>query len=238
MLDRSATRKRLGASVLFWILCMLGCGACVHNPQGYQTLSQADPWVIHATPWKMYGIAPTHWTMADGQKARVHVGSYTISSGMGLYRSDMEFDVSWDGSGLSLHCETEPSGPDVPETRFGCWSKDDGGKRVRFWMAPNAHCGFRDLEVPATLTDPLCWTGVLTTPGDSYAVEFGHLSRIGSPVGRISWTGSSGKVELAADIVVDTIIRLYPRGLQQEIDEALILQTIALHWYWHASDPD
>jgi hypothetical protein len=236
--DLPSSRALASRGGTLGVLCVLAWGCCVHNPQGYKQLSQSASLLIEATPWKMYGVAPTRWTLADGRKALVDVDRFSVASGMGMYRSDMEFDVSWDGSAPSLHCETEPAGPDVPETRFGCWSAGDDGPSVQFWMAPGAGCGFRDLDVPSTLTTPACWKGVLTTPVDRYTVEFGHLSRLGSPVGRISWIGRDDQVVLAADIVVDTIIRLFPGGGKQGLSDELILQTIALHWWWHASNPD
>jgi len=196
--------------------------------------------VIGATPWVMYGFAPVSWDLPDGRVILIEVERCAIVSGMGLYTADIDFSAAFrDAPGERIRCRTDPTGPGVPETRFGCWTEGDAASPLQFWIAPGEDCPARHVPVARTLTTPSCWNGELTTEGGPIALVHGYLKSTGSPVGYVSWVSQSGAL-LAADIVVDQRILVYDVGaeLPDDLRQRLLLLTVALSWWEHASQPD
>ncbi|WP_156339229.1 hypothetical protein [Chondromyces crocatus] len=214
-------------------------GCAITNPPGWEMRSE-PPERIEATPWVPYGSAPVSWDLRGGDKILVDVQKGTVISGMGMYHADLRFKVAYASEpSASITCATEPAGPDVPRTRFGCWSAEGAAEPLTFWMAPGVDCPARHAAVTKTLTTPECWHGVLTLPDRTLQLRHGIMPSMGSPIGRVSWVSAKGDPLLVADIVVTLWIELFdPRGgprVDQGLRRKLTLLTVALHWWEHAS---
>jgi hypothetical protein len=213
----------------------------VSYPAGWEGRAPS-PEVVTATPGVMYGQAPRRWDVAGGDKIEVDVRAAAVTSGAGLYREDIRFAIAYASApGGRLVCETEPAGPDFPETRFGCWSESTASEPVRFWMAPDTGCRAVDSAALDTLTTPGCWRGELTVRGQRIQLRHGYLQATGSPVGYISWVDDRDGVLLAADIVREMSVRLFDpsaaRPVSAELRRSLVLLTVALSWWEHATSP-
>lgn len=193
--------------------------------------------VIEATSGHMYGFAPLSWDLPDGEQIKIDVDRAGITSGLGLYHAEFAFTATLGGE--QLRCESEPSGPDVPMTRFGCWSMGES-KDVTFWLAPDEVCPARHVSHVSTLTTPGCWNGKLTMNGERASLHHGYLEATGSPVGYVSWTTEANELLLAANIVTGLQVRVYEptRELPEQLKRRLLLLTVALSWWEHAARSD
>jgi hypothetical protein len=188
--------------------------------------------VVRATPGRMVGLAPTSWDLPGGRRIRIDVDRASVLSGMGLYRADMAFTAGFIGTADQIGCGTEPAGPAVPETRFGCW-----GEGVAFWIAPDQGCSARDAANVETLTTAACWNGQLRTGRRRIDLRHATLAATGSPVGYVTWMDEQDRVLLTADIVSTFQIRFYrlAGGRPSAMTRKLLLLTVALAWWEHAS---
>ena len=214
-----------------------GVGCTFVRPPGWP-VAEKPSLVIQATPWRMYGSAPTSWDLPGGDRIRIAVHRATIQSGMGTHRADVAFEAAYASSpGERIRCETEPQGPNVPPTRFGCWSPQPGTGAVTFWLAPGEDCPARDFGMVKTLTTPRCWDGQLTMDGHDIELRHGYWRDTGSPIGYVSWVSRDNGVLMAADLVMETQVRLYEpttaRG--DRTTRMLRLLTVAISWWEHVS---
>jgi hypothetical protein len=211
-------------------LPLIGCGTIDYAP-GYKELTeQQTHQEIVPTPWKPFGMTPWSYDLPDGRQIIVDTERARVSSGLGFYRAELVFEIALEDT--KLVCATEPRGPDIPKTRFGCWSPGDA-EDVTFWMAPDRDCPARHISFARTMKSPACWTGELTTPRSRYRVVYSHSS-LGGPVKMISWIDTSREaIVQAVDSVIEMRMELYPAAERPE-DEAdiLTLHAMALH-YWH-----
>ncbi len=219
-----------------WALSLAACR--VTNPDGYDTLREAAPEErVTATPGVMYGFAPRSWDLVDGRQISVELDRARVSSGMGLYAADIAFDVQLEGSAAvpPLRCETRPSGPRVPETRFGCWSEDES---VEYWVGAGRECHDRNVNAARTLGRPECWEGTLRVGDVTYHVDFGHAGRGEWVIDRVTWTDANSAVVQAADLVAEMRVELYrDEALPEDQRDALALHAMALHQWVHVQSP-
>jgi len=211
----------------------LSAGCAYQHPTGFDALMAETPEVLQA---KVGGYAGQ-----DGRTAVLNIERSVVSSGMGIYRLNLDFNVGFDrsnGPGFVLECRTDPSGPDVPETRFGCWSLD-GHQDVSFWMAPGEECVARNLRVASTLVRPECWRGELSVDGETFEVSYGIVEATDSPIGRLSWVDEQGRPVQAVDSVVEHQLQVH-RSVRAKgaVRDVLTLHAVAMHYYWHAMSPD
>ncbi len=194
---------------------------------------EPEPVVIVATPGHMYGYAPLSWDLPTGEAITIGVDRAGVTSGLGMYEADIAFTAALGEE--QLRCESEPAGPDVPATRFGCWSK-----AVTFWLAPGRDCPARHAAHASTLTTPACWEGELTLDGQRARLHHGYVEATGAPVGYVSWTTEDGALLMAANIVSSMQVRIVDtaEALPEEARRRLTLLTVALSWWEHASRPD
>lgn len=221
-------RARCFVPALF-AFTLLGCA--VTHPPDYEQLASEPPLVAEATRGVMYGVAPWSWDLPDGRKILLDSERGSLVSGMGLYRLDAAFEVQFDGGGTRLQCATQPEGPGLPSTRFGCW--DEGG-RTTFWFADGAACTARDIGAMETMTTPECWRGVLDIGGSQYRVAYAHTAKSKIVVDRVTWTDPEGRVVQAANIVAEGRVELFhPAALSvSPLDgDTLVLHALALHRY-------
>lgn len=185
----------------------------------------------------MYGAAPTSWDLPSGETILIAVDRASVTSGFGLYHAEIAFTASLPGE--QIRCESEPAGPNVPRTRFGCWSTGPGTDDLSFWLAPGEDCPARNASHVSTLTTPSCWNGELTVNGARASLQHGYVESTGAPVGYVSWVSASNELLLAADIVTEMQVRLYepPKELPAQVKRRLILLTVALSWWEHAARP-
>lgn len=197
-------------------LVLAGCGAI--KPMAWPEPEPA-PRELHATPGKMYGLAPTSW---DGPGGRIRVSVERAQSIRGAL--DMAFTVA--RRGRELRCATDATRGGAAASRFECFSDD-----VDFWLAPGAAC---PLGTSETLQNPVCWTGRARIGGETVQLEHGYLERVGAMVGYLTWTGADGGLLLAADVVAEMHMNLYDadRGRHREV---LTLLTVALAWFEHGA---
>jgi hypothetical protein len=233
------TKLTMSSKLTLFLVTLTGCA--VSYPAGWAGRART-PEVVAATPGVMYGRAPLRWDVAGGDRIHIDVRDAAVASGMGLYRQEIRFTATYASApDARIVCETEPSGPGVPRTRFGCWSEAGGGEPIRFWMAPGADCQMRDGAVVDTLTTPECWHGELAVPGEQIRLRHGHLQSTGSPVGYVSWVDDGGGMLLAADIVSEMRVELFDpqpaRPVAAALRRRLVLLTVALSWWEHASSP-
>lgn len=229
-----STRSILSTSRPLLLVALVALTSCtVVPPPGWPADAEPSS-VITATPGVMYGFAPLSWDLPDGRVARVDVDRCRVGNGMGGRAVDMRFDIMVRGEPSSrIQCQTDPMGPSVPETRFGCWTTETSTPRINFWMAPEMEC---DASQRQTLTRPSCWDGEVRSHDGRIALVHGYLESAGAPVGRVSWVSDRGPL-LAADIVVDQQVRLYDLDAEMspELRDRLLLFTIALSWWEHAA---
>ena len=220
------------------ILCTPLLACAVVHPPGWEARKD-PPMLISATPWKMYGFAPVSWDLPDGRTIEIDVAECSVTSGMGLYSANIAFSAAIaNAPGGEIRCTTDPAGPGVPNTRFGCWTDGDAAEAMKFWLAPDEDCPAQNVSVTKTLTTPRCWNGELTYGDESIALVHGYLESTESPVGYVSWVSDKEPL-LAADIVVDSRVLVHDVGadLPDELRQQLILLTVALSWWEHASSP-
>ncbi len=223
-----------GLPVFLFFVALLGCS--VKNPPGWPE-GKATGEVISASRGVMYSLAPRRYDLADGQEIRVDLANYAIASGWGKAAAEVQFTTTYvDDPDPGLDCVTEPTGPGVPETRFSCWSRADP-EALRFWLAPGVGCHLR--EAIQTTTRSECWQGEAMVQGKRILLRRGHLRRLGWPVGNISWVDEHEQALLVADIVREQQFHLYagPIAPAPEMRRALVLLTVALAWYEHATSP-
>ncbi len=214
----------------------LALGACaVVRPPGYPD-SDDNAVIVQATPGKPYGVAPTSWDLPNGERIRINVLRAAVTSGMGMYTADIAFTATMGPD--EIHCESEPTSPGIPPTRFGCWSIR-GSEKLTFWLAPGEDCPPKHIAHAKTLTTPACWHGEASVNGETTVLRHGYLKSTGSPVGYVSWLSATKEPLLAADIVLETSVRLYQpkRDLPAATRRNLTLLTIALAWWEDASRP-
>jgi hypothetical protein len=215
------------------------CSCAVVHPPGWEARA-VPPTVIGATPGVMYGFAPMSWDLPDGRRIEIDVAECKVTSGIGSYSADIAFSAAFtDDSGDRIRCETAPVGPGVPRTRFGCWNEGDSTEALTFWLAPDEDCPARNAAVATTLTNQRCWNGELSHGGETYSLVHGYLAKTESPVGFVSWVAGEEPL-LVADIVVDSrvVVHEVDAALPDELRRRLVLLTVALSWWEHASRPD
>jgi hypothetical protein len=211
---------------------LLACAGCsVTSARGYEALAEQPAETIEATPGRMFGVAPWSYDLPDGRQVVIDTSRGQQTWGPITAADDVYFEASLGDA--RLVCASEPRGPGVPETRFGCWSPGD--REVTFWMAPGAKCGVRNLDGFATLTDPTCWDGTLTTPSARYEVAYSWMEAPSSPVAWISWTDAArGEAVQAVNSVVDLRLEVRARpGARGEDADLLALHAVALHYWYH-----
>ncbi len=211
------------------------CACSVVRPPGYPEHDEQGV-LVQATPGKSYGVAPTSWDLPNGERIRINVLRADVTSGMGMYAADIAFTAALGAE--TIHCESEPTSAGIPPTRFGCWSIG-GSEKLTFWLAPGEDCPPKHVEHVKTLTTPACWHGQASVNGETMLLRHGYLKSTGSPVGYISWLSATNEPLLAADIVLETSVRLYEpkRDLTAALKRNLTLLTIALAWWEDASKP-
>jgi len=208
------------------------CGCSLAYPPGWDERVRPGE-VIRPTPGVMFGMAPRSWDLPSGERIVISVERASLLRGIGLYRADLDFTATYAGTAESIRCKSEPSGPGVPRTRFGCWSAgrtDD----LRFWLAPDEDCPARPVAHVRTLTSPRCWRGHLTADGEGVELRHGYLVSTGSPVGYLSWSTHDHHPLLAADIVGGTVTVFDVRRgapLTARARRSLVLVTLALRWW-------
>jgi hypothetical protein len=228
--EADMSNRELGLAVL--TACAIGAAGCtVRHAPGYEELERStQPQVIEATPYKMYGMVPWSYDIDDGRTVEIDLEDGSRTSGMGTFRLDLRYAVVL--GDLRLDCATEPAGPNVPDTRFGCWSPDPDDKTA-FWMEPGPNCGARDFDAAQTLVRPECWQGELKTPHRDYTFHYSQMASTGAPVNRISWIErGTGSTAMAASSVTDMRLLLYHGTRSDEHRDLLVLNALALH-YWH-----
>lgn len=221
------------------MVCLASPLACtILVPPGYPLSDDREPTTIYATPWVAFGTVPHSWDLPDGRQILFDVSRADLTFGFGLYRADIAFSVSLDGH--RLRCESEPSGPNVPKTRFGCWSGSPSSNELTFWLGKDQDCPARDAAHVKTLTTPECWDGELTFRGQRISMWHGILKNHGSPVGYVSWGLDPKHVLLSADIVGNMQVLLYgsESSVSPDLARNLILLTMALHQWEHQLSPD
>lgn len=218
---------------------LLALAACsVRHPPGWPE-GQAPSEQVTATPWVPTGSAPLRWDLGRGGQIDIDVERRAVLSGGGAYQSEIRFAAAYrDGEGSPLVCATEPAGPGVPRTRFGCWSQGDPAA-LRFWLAPGVDCPARHAGTARTLTTPACWDGELEAQGRRLTLRHAHLRRVGAPIGRVAWLDEAGHALLAADIVREARFDLFDVDppVPPELRRDLVLVTVALAWWEHAAEP-
>ncbi len=220
------------------LVLALPLSACaVSHPAGWPG-EDGPALVLHATPGHMYGFAPTSWDVPGGGKIRIDLARAYVASAASAYRADIAFTASYDGE--SIRCQTDPHHAGLPSTRFGCWSTSGGKDELAFFMAPWRSCAADSRSYSSMMTTPGCWRGVATFGKKRALLEHGYEEATNARVGYITWTAPGDRLLLAADIVSDMQVRLYPprRAIPPKLQHRLTLLTVALSWWEHASEPD
>ncbi|WAS98815.1 hypothetical protein [Nannocystis punicea] len=225
------------ALALVPFVALLACA--VTYPPGWPAGEQ-QPQVVQATTGVSYGAAPVSWDLPEGAQIRIDVARRSVSSGMGAYVADIQFAAAYvDDPDLGIDCATEPTGPGVPRTRFGCWSRADPAA-LRFWMAPGADCPARHVGAARTLLRPECWQGELEVHGRRLQLRHGFLGSSRVPASSVSWIDEHEQGLLAADFVRKQQLHLFDGSTPPppELRRTLVLLTVALGWWEDASSPD
>lgn len=228
MLSRSATLT----SGLLLTACT------VVNPAGWEARAK-DPTTVtfRRAQGAVVQSASEEWP--GGRIVDIEVRRIQLTHGL-IYKADIEFSLAYrDAPNEEIHCRHEPSGPGVPETRFGCWASTNTTQPLEFWLAPNLECSSRNLGMARTLLRAECWTGTLSMGERNINLEHGHLKRAGSPIGRISWVSPKGAPVLVADMVQNRQLKVYDTSttISDDVKQPLILLSIALSLYERASQP-
>lgn len=213
-------------------LCLagtLGLGACtVVHPTGWNLTESSEPMRLTATPGVMYGWAPLSYDLPDGRRIRVEVDRIRRAINGA---TNVRFSLGFEGEPRQLHCATEPTGPGLESSRFGCW---DAKGTTTLSIAPE--CASRNPGV--AMRDARCWEGHLTRQGERIELRRAHFARSGVPVGRIAWVGDHGPL-LAANIQVDLRMDLWvSEPTEPALHDDLILFTVAIAWWEHAATSD
>lgn len=222
-------------AVLVPVIALVACS--VKHPPGWPDEAVAGE-AITATRGVMYSVAPRRWDVPGGEEIRVDVDAFEIVSGWGRAAAAMRFSAAYVGEPASgLACATEPTGPGVPETRFGCWSATDPAA-LQFWLAPGAGCPAG--QPLRNVKRPECWQGESTVNGRRIRLRHGHLRGNGWPVGEIAWVDEDEQALLVADIVREQQYLVYPGPIAPTaaLRRALVLLTVAFAWYVHATSGD
>jgi len=227
-------------SVRFALLLALALplSACsVIHPAGW-TSDERGEVVIHATPGHMYGAAPTSWDVPGGGQIHIELSRAYVASAARAYRADIAFTASMGGE--AIRCQTDPHRAHLPSTRFGCWSTSGGTDRVAFWMNPGAACAADSRSYFSMLTTPGCWRGAATLDGRHVLLDHGYERTTDARAGYISWTTPQDQLLLAANIVTDMQVRVYrpTKAIPPKLERRLMLLTVALSWWEHASEPE
>lgn len=210
-------------------------GACsVTYPQRWSARARPGR-VVAPSSGAAYGRAPATWELGE-RRALLRSMRHEVIRGVGLSRADLEFEVGLVDSSVAIRCSTEPSGPGMPETPFGCWSSESGA-RLRFWIAPGERCPSRHRAAMQTLTTPACWQGELQLGDERIQLSWGALDQTGAPVGYVTWVSESRRLLLAADIVAERRIEVFDgeSEVRRATRDALLLLTLALHHYKHGA---
>lgn len=219
--------KRFSLSGLFIVLIMMLTGCAVHHANGYQALVESPEEDVSATPFVMYGVAPWSYDLPDGRQVLIE----SISSD--FIGPDFAFAITLDD--VELTCATNPRGPGIPETRFGCWSSD-ASVGNSFWMAPDQGCSKLGARTLHLATRPDCWQGELTTPKTRYDVEYSTMKKSKAAVAQISWVDAVGEPVLAVNSIVELRMKMHmTRELDQPERDGLVLNALALHYWYHVS---
>ncbi|WAS90826.1 hypothetical protein [Nannocystis punicea] len=216
---------------------LLACA--VTYPAGWPEAAKPSQ-VVTPTRGVMYGAAPLSWDLPDGTHIRVDVEAASVISGLGAYVAEFRFAAAYvDDPEPGIACATEPAGPGVPRTRFGCWSRADP-TALHLWLAPGGDCPARHVGAARTLVRPECWQGELLAHGRRLQLRHGFLRSTKAPVGYITWVDEHEQALLAADIVRELRIDLFDGTAEvtPELRRSLVLLTVALTWWEHASSPD
>lgn len=229
--DTDAMRHLAITPVSAVLVALLGC---VQRPPGWPE-GQVDEEVVSAVRSWAPSPAPLRWATAGGPEIRVEVADFTVVPPWGAFTADVHFSARYaDDPGSALECATTPTGPDVPETRFGCWSRADPAA-LHFWLAPGAGCDLR--QAFKTTKRRECWQGEVTVQGQRLQLRHGALRRLGWPVQLLAWVDEREQALLVADNRRWGEVHLYagpvapPPGLRR----ALVLLTVALAWYEYAT---
>lgn len=219
--------------------CLALFACTVVYPTGWPAQSQPSQ-IMLATRGVSYGAAPRSWDLPDGTQIRIDIARASVLSGMGAYVADIRFAAAYaDDPDPGIECATEPTGPGVPRTRFGCWSRADPSA-LRMWLAPGGDCPARHVQAIRSVVRPECWQGELEAHGRRLTLRHGYLRASKVPVGYVTWVDERGQALLAADIVRELRYDLYEGTAEATpgLRRSLVLLTVALAWWEHASGPD
>jgi len=208
--------------LLFMILPLGGCA--ISYAPGYETLAeQHDVQYIKATPMRMFGGAPWSYDLPDKRQVEINVKE-TPTNTISLHLDQTELECRWN-----------PSGPNIPETRFGCWSP--GSDHVSFWLAPDQGCSGRDLGLSRGFTSPNCWKGTLQTEHARYHVAYSHAGALEITVPVVTWSDiDSGTTVQGVDSVLTGTLELHASHQRDPRDaDMLMLHAVALHYWFHIS---
>lgn len=221
---------RFGPALVACALALVSSACNVVHPSGWDTTAPTTR--VSATPGVMYGWAPLSYDLPDGRRVVIEVDH--VSRRLGT--TSTAFVVRYASEPRpAMRCATEPQGPGVPAARFGCWSLPASEPGLTLWIHRCAQAG-----TPGALGEKSCWEGTSTTKeGEHIRLEHAYLQRSRIPVGRISWVGPQGPL-LAANIQLDTVFEMYAVApqLSRELHDQLLLLTVALAWWEHASTSD
>jgi len=211
-------------------------GCTLIEPAGWPQERRPTPTrKIAATPGVMYGYVPLSWDLENGRTVAIDVDELRLPP---LARTaDVAFSVAYvDDPARRLDCSSELAPPE--DGWFRCEGPGTNGQSVRFRLGPGQRCELSVAEHYRTLTNPACWRGTLDTGAHHFMLDRGHFERNGVVVGYVSWLEGQSPV-LAANIVAELQIQLHDKTPQPHpADEDLVLATIALHWFEHATSSD
>lgn len=227
---------------LLWPLVLCCAGCAVTYPKGWESRDPSAEIPVYGAGDLLSGAGPS-WTFKDGARLSIDVESTEVLRGMGLYRQDIRFSLGYVGDEASrVRCESEPEGPGVPSSPFGCWTEGSSGQQARFLMSPGRGCSLKDLDTVETLTTPDCWEGELLFADAKVRLRHGVLTSTGSPVGYVTWVDEDDQLLLAADIVGGVNVELFeprtPPPVSPVPRRLLVLLTVALSYWEDATTPD
>ncbi|AKT42504.1 hypothetical protein [Chondromyces crocatus] len=198
------------------------------------------PEVLEATPGVPYVKVPLRWDLPGGDEIRITPEKSSATFSLRLDGTEVRFEIAYAREPESrLLCATEPEGPGVPRTHFGCWTPPEAPRPLRFWMAPGVDCPPRHVDATKTLTTPMCWNGELDVEDQTLWLRHAIVDSLRAPVGYVSWLGRDGQLLLAADIVREMQIEVFDPMRQPlanpSLRRQLVLLTVALHWWEHTT---
>lgn len=173
----------------------------------------------------MFGYAPLSWDLPDGRTAVVRVDELRNPA---LRDPRTRFTVAYqDDPTHAVQCSS--GGVSDGEGWFRCTGAGADEQPLRFVLGRRQSC------TRSSLTDVECWRGDARLGATELKLDRGYLEQSGVVVGYVSWLESRQPV-FAANLVVDTGIDIHDRGDElHERDADLLLLTVALHWFEHAS---